>query len=532
MAFREVDRDLADMYYSLRGAREYDTAPILPVEGGRAKLEGKLAAINARIANLPDVGAAGEIYKSHFVDFSLLVSRRIRDMYEKPALVLGELADVVSNATLIDSRGADERCDVVIKRLSQAREIRDMVLPRLNGLTQNEIAAFASEIGYFADCISHYTDEIDSRFGGNDKIGAALTGAASVLSEAADTARSMITEAIKPGSDERTMGMSEDEYRAVLNDELGVKLDDLREWSASEVEKTRSEALELASRLTGRNIVDMGEVTEILNKYAGPADTPDEMFRRTRDYMNRTREASREYVKFPDEICRLEEVPYILRDSFPWGGYCDGDFRAMPPMGMVILNQYNFRAVTDGWMKIQAAHEAYPGHHVQYVRAMTDPRPETAKIGAKYIPLIEGTAHRSERLMEGLFAEDKWYPLFTAYRRHHTSVRICVDMLLRADNRPASEAMRMYARELGFSENVARGQVLAHERMQGYFTCYYYGLKRITDMERASKLDEKQFTEALFSVGNVSLDNLEKYLALNDADRKSYENDFKSLMMK
>ena len=40
----------------------------------------------------------------------------------------------------------------------------------------------------------------------------------------------------------------------------------------------------------------------------------------------------------------------------------------MPYRGQMFLNQYNYQNINDGWIKLNALHEAYPGHHVQYVR--------------------------------------------------------------------------------------------------------------------------------------------------------------------
>ena len=58
----------------------------------------------------------------------------------------------------------------------------------------------------------------------------------------------------------------------------------------------------------------------------------------------------------------------------------------------MFLNTYNYKNVTDGWIKLNSLHEAYPGHHVQYVRAAVDETPETVKIGAKLVPLLRGPA--------------------------------------------------------------------------------------------------------------------------------------------
>ena len=70
-------------------------------------------------------------------------------------------------------------------------------------------------------------------------------------------------------------------------------------------------------------------------------------------------------------------------------------------------------------------HEAYPGHHVQYVRAVVDETPETVKIGAKLVPLLEGTCLRTERAFQDLFSED---PFFSTFCRIPAASCFCADL--------------------------------------------------------------------------------------------------------
>ena len=103
--------------------------------------------------------------------------------------------------------------------------------------------------------------------------------------------------------------------------------------------------------------------------------------------------------------------------------------------------------------------------------------------------------------------------------------------MLRYYGRPIGDCVRLYMDELDFDHATARGQVLAQEQMEGYFTCYYYGMKKIADFEKMSGMDAKAFTEPLFSCGNMSMENLHAYLQLDDAQRASWQNDFCSLLM-
>ena len=177
---------------------------------------------------------------------------------------------------------------------------------------------------------------------------------------------------------------------------------------------------------------------------------------------------------------------------------------------------------------MNSVHECYPGHHVQWVRSVLDPLPETVKVGARGVPTLEGSAHRSERLMEFIYPDDPFYPLFVAYRRHHTSVRIKADLWLRYFGRPFDDVVDLYVQELGFERKVASGQVLAQNLMKGYFTCYYYGMKRLTDLERQLGYNQKDFTELIFSLPRVSLKTMEEFLKLSEPDKSRLLTEFPS----
>jgi uncharacterized protein (DUF885 family) len=254
------------------------------------------------------------------------------------------------------------------------------------------------------------------------------------------------------------------------------------------------------------------------------------MFARANSYLKRTRAIAHEYVRLPeDEQCVLKPVPIQLKVAYPWGGY-EGGYRFKSPIiGQMFLNNYNFKAITDGWMKINTLHEAYPGHHIQHVRSITDPIPETMKIGTKNVPLHEGTCLRTERAFEFVFAEDPFYPLFVAYRRHHTSVRIKVDLWLRYFGRTIGEAVDLYIRELGFDRMTARYQVQAHENDMGYFTSYYYGMKKLCQWEKLYDYDKRTYTQLLFNVGGVSLENFKLYLDMDEDERFMLTHAFGSL---
>lgn len=176
-------------------------------------------------------------------------------------------------------------------------------------------------------------------------------------------------------------------------------------------------------------------------------------------------------------------------------------------------------------------HETYPGHHVQFIRAAIDPTPETVKIGAKSVPLEEGTCIRTERAFTFIFAEDPFFPLFVAFRRHHASVRILVDLQLYYFGATLEDTVKIYEEELGFDRVTARAQVQAHQNAPGYFTCYYYGMKKICDWEKEYGYTKWDYTELLFSAGRISMESLEMLVKMTKEEQGRFFTEFRSLLM-
>lgn len=332
----------------------------------------------------------------------------------------------------------------------------------------------------------------------------------------------------------KTIKMDPEAYRSLLKNRLGVSLDELLAWHKEEIEKTRAEVFEIASKLElpEGTPKTMKEVSDVLFRYAGPCDSAEEMYTRARNYLKRTRAVAHEYVRLPeDETCLCVPLPPCYKDSYPWGGYEGGDFRVKPLRGQMFLNQYNYQNITDGWIKMNTMHETYPGHHVQFIRATIDPTPETVKIGAKSVPLEEGTCIRTERAFTFIFAEDPFFPLFVAFRRHHASVRILVDLQLYYFGVTLEDAVKIYEEELGFDRVTARAQVQAHQNAPGYFTCYYYGMKKICDWEKEYGYTKWDYTELLFSAGRISMESLEMLVKMTKEEQGRFFTEFRSLLM-
>ena len=539
MTYRELDRDLAILYAQLNSLGQFERKLFLPTTEAKETFTATLQQLNDRIDALPAPDPVYALLKRHFADFSQLLVFSLAQFYERPFHPVQLLTRRYDHLVRTDSRSSLERADMLTELLNQSRALYHAItawLPDVDASRLNEALNHStSSVPLFRSG----AEKIDAGFPGlpakaYDALHDALLFGAAELEDFSVKLSAVLAEkgSVAQFDDSSIVALTEAEYRDALWSQHGVELDELLAWHQEEIEKTRAAVFEVASHLplARKAPRTMREVNDVLLEFAGPCDTPEEMLARGRNYIQRTKAEAKKYVHFPEEECLVGPVFESLKDSYPWGGYGRGCPLRRPLRGEMFLNTYNYRAVTDGWIKMNTIHEAYPGHHVQFVRVTLDPIPETLKIGAKHTPLLEGPCHRSEKLIEHVFEEDPYFPLFVAYRRHHTAVRIKADLLIRYFGRPLGDAVQLYVDELDFDRGTSRGQVLAQVRMSGYFNSYYYGYKKLVTWEKEMGFDSREYTELLFSPGRMSMDNFHSYLLLSPEDRKRLEHDFASLL--
>lgn len=542
MDYRILDRDCALFSDKLKSNRKYERNIFVPHIDEKRILESELKDLETRVNNIDKPDDVFKLINNHMRDFLAGQKVELQTSFERPYKHIILFLFTFSNLARKDSRPDFEKAEILINKFSQADKVWKGIeswiedvsllycLELIDGC-QLFIDTMKVEVNrlaqYFPDLTENQQIEVKNSINElSEKMGNWVSFTKKIVDKKGGVQKDNIT-------DDSIIKFEESFYRTILGDVVGVNLDEILSWHEEEIEKTRSEVFEIASKIKMSDPVPttMGGINNLLIKYAGPCDSPEEMFERANSYIKRSKEGCKGYVWMPDDdSCLVRPIPEQLKSSYPWGGYGGGCFLRRPLQGQMFLNNYNYKAVTDGWIKMNTVHEAYPGHHVQFVRTTLDPIPETVKLGAKSTPITEGTAHRSERVFEFVFPEDQFYPLFVAYRRHHTSVRIKADLMLRYFGRPIRDTVQLYMDELGFDRFTARGQVRAQESMQGYFTTYYYGMKKICDWEKQYGYDEKKYTELLFSAGRISMENFESFLKLSEEDKKRYLNDFSSLL--
>lgn len=541
--YRELDRDCARLSYCQFGDELETNSLFVPNDVNMEKAWKTWEKLKEKVSNLEEPDPVFSLIKHHMEDFLEEQEFSLQEKEKHPERGLLYVTWMIENTSRLNRKSDEERQKEMVSKLTnlteKVEEFVEIIKTRHDEKEQNGIS---KSMLYCTTALEDIKEKLTKFFPTfieeqKKSTAKAISDYCAVLKKAAEELSGLdVAEEVKQEDDlSITVKMDADDYRTLLKKRMGVSLDELLSWHKEEMEKTRADVFAIAAKLdiSEETPKTMREVNDILFKYEGPCESPEEMFERANMYLKRTRALAHEYVKLPeDEMCICVPVPESCKDSYPWGGYEGGDFSVRPIRGQMFLNNYNYKNVTDGWIKLNSLHEAYPGHHVQYVRAEVDETPQTVKIGAKLTPILEGTCLRTEHAFEFIFGEDQFFPLFVAYRRHHASTRIYVDLMMYYFGATLEEVVQIYEEELGFDRVTARGQVRAQQNMPGYFTCYYYGMKKILELEEKYGFDKKEYTELLFSAGYISMDRFEELVKLSPEDRERYFHDFSSLLKK
>jgi len=542
--YRLLDRDLADLGWRVRsrGPREKELWPL--TQSQLAAFEAEITALEQRLDGFTETDPVLALLQHHFRQVIDSLRHLLEQSFTRPGLHIQEMLEyTVDFLTSVDQRPDQVRAETVAARLQQLPMLWESIAPRL----EDTSTLYLNEL--YEQCLmrrramdAEWDDILQVRFAKlRPDYRAALEGEMRELCRLLDQWMAQVAailtargEEKQPSTDDDdyTVALDKDYYRRLLLREFDIDLDDMLTWYEDAVEQTRQEMLDIAAALPidGPKPRTPGDVMAILDKYAGPCETPEQMMETAKLYIKRARAVCQQVIPMPPEYCRVVSTPESCKGTMPWGGY-----ESMSPFSETMeanyfVNMDNYLAISDGWLKMMALHEAYPGHHVQFVRGYSDPLPRTLRMElSRGHTMLEGTCVRSERAFEFVFAEDPFFPLFVAYRRHHTSVRIKVDLTLRILGKPISEAVRIFMDELGFDKHTARMQVRQMEERQGYFTCYYYGMRKLEQWHRESGLDNLSYTRLLFSLGHCSLSTFHRFLQLCDADKTALLHDFSPL---
>lgn len=295
---------------------------------------------------------------------------------------------------------------------------------------------------------------------------------------------------------------------------LGASIDDLYRFGEQLAERTRAELRAVSRELTGND-----DPNGVLARLRADHPDRDELLEVYRQVMQGARDfvRDRKLVTLPaHEQLAVVATPVFLRNQIPFAAYCDpvpgdpdqqGYYYVTPPVSDDELAEHDRIG-----LRHTCAHEAWPGHHLQFVTANANAAARTlSRLLNASATLYEGWALYSEQLMQEEGFLDRPENRFILLRdRLWRALRVLIDIDIHCRGVPVDEAAKRLARELGFAESQARGELTWYSRAPTVPLGYATGWAMINAarlqwraVHPAAPL--REFHDQLLSAGSVGL---------------------------
>ncbi|HSW11068.1 MAG TPA: DUF885 family protein [Bacillota bacterium] len=516
---RKLDGEVAAVFCRYEASGTFEGSTLVPSPESLAGFAAESAHLRRRVeaAGRKVRDGGGTVLAAHLGELLELLEARVLSDQEYPHRFIAPIMGQLQTILCLDDRSDGERLALTVGLLEGVPAVLSEACRHAMRLPEARRQIALDVLQRLGNYLDGLETQLEVRLAGvpsseRSRSGTCAKAARSAVGDALSRIRD-----VGPGV--RAASPEAFSYRDTLRLIFGMDLDELLGWHRDEVEKC-----DHAFRSMAKAIDPVRSPFEILEQDLAPYDSPEAMYTAMRGYVRAARDLALDHISLPQgEQCEVWQVPDYLADSYPWGGYFSrGNPFLRVLRGAVFLNQHNYRTITRGWVILNAIHECYPGHHAHYVKTVAADAPHSFKAASGLMsrgaPLTEALAMRTETLLQDGFGEQA-FPLFVAYRRLHTAVRVWADLALHHFGQGAEAAVELYRRYLGFAPSVARAQVYAQELAPGYFTVYYYGLKRLAELEAACGWPGPDFAETVFGCGKLSMNMVGRVLELTETDR-------------
>ncbi|MBA3555707.1 MAG: DUF885 domain-containing protein, partial [Gemmatimonadales bacterium] len=322
---------------------------------------------------------------------------------------------------------------------------------------------------------------------------------------------------IEPSADPHAFAIGEEQFGRRLHHEhaLVAGAPELWRYGLHLQEETEAALVSLAAELGGR------EWRELVDSLRNDSPDVDELLPAYREELARAQRFVRDenLVTVPADPVEVVPTPSFLVALVPFAAYepppiflrqQSGRFYvtkpdpSLPPETVVQQRRGHCRHA----IPAMVAHEAYPGHHLQLVRAQELQSQVRRHLWTPV--MVEGWALYCEQLMEeaGYYAsvESRLFQLVNLLWR---AVRVVLDIGLHTRGMTAAEAVEYMVRHLPIERSSAEAEVRRYCAWPTYQLCYAVGrreLLRLRDAyrERAGAgFDRRRFHDELLAYGGL-----------------------------
>lgn len=294
---------------------------------------------------------------------------------------------------------------------------------------------------------------------------------------------------------------------------LNINADELYEFGEKLFNQTEKELEKVTEELQGNN-----DVEGLMRKIQQQHPKKENVLEEYRKQMLAARKfvEDNDIVSMPGkEDLKVIETPGFLQHEIPFAAYYEpspadvnqqGYYYVTPAKTDDELGEHNSIG-----LKHTCVHEAWPGHHLQFVKANSKPTSSTLpRLLNASATLYEGWALYCEQLMHELgFITEPESRFVLLKDRLWRALRIMIDVGIHTRNLSLDDAANLMQEKLGFSREQAMGDLTWYTHAPGVPMGYATGWAIINDLKKQQQekdnFDLKVFHDTLLSSGSIAL---------------------------
>ncbi|MCW9030026.1 MAG: DUF885 domain-containing protein [Gammaproteobacteria bacterium] len=294
---------------------------------------------------------------------------------------------------------------------------------------------------------------------------------------------------------------------------LNINADELYNFGEKLFEETEQALKKVTQELQGNN-----DVNALMKKIQQQRPEKENILDEYRSQMQTARKfvEDNDIVSLPGkESLKVIETPVFLQHQIPFAAYYEpspkdveqqGYYYVTPAQSEEDLGEHNTVS-----LKHTCVHEAWPGHHLQFVKANSKPTSSTLpRLLNASATLYEGWALYCEQLMHELgFITEPESRFVLLKDRLWRALRIMIDVGIHTRGLSLEDAANLMQEKLGFSKNQAMGDLTWYTHAPGVPMAYATGWSLINKLKELQQKNEpfnlKTFHDTLLSSGSIPL---------------------------
>ena len=308
----------------------------------------------------------------------------------------------------------------------------------------------------------------------------------------------------------------EDDFSSWINEAhfLDISADELYRFGESLFEQTQKELEALAQEAFDGATTDE-VMARIREDY--PQGGEDELLNVYRQQMKSAFEfvQQHELVSMPkNQALKVLSTPEFMRHEIPFAAYEEPTYKDAAQRGYYYVTpvvsegqklEHNFTSIG-----LTCVHEAFPGHHLQFVKANKNPNNSLPRLLNASATLYEGWALYCEELMQEQGFLNKPEHRFMMLRdRLWRALRVMLDVELHTQGLDIETAAQRMCTQLGFDIDQAKADLSWYIQAPSVPMSYAVGwslIKALREIESAkADFNLKDFHDRLLSVGSCAL---------------------------